>query len=75
MVDTALAKIGYGGRFDVLFHTEFHKKPFWTDYDTYQYQLVFSIEAIGVVIWEWFGFYRQQIELDLSLLQIKPIFI
>mmetsp|Transcript_11481 Transcript_11481/g.15490 ORF Transcript_11481/g.15490 Transcript_11481/m.15490 type:complete len:127 (+) Transcript_11481:51-431(+) len=35
VVDDALAKVGYGGRFDALVHTEFHKKPFWTDYDTY----------------------------------------
>ena len=36
LVDDPVAKVGYGSRFDILMHTEFHKKPFWTDYDTYQ---------------------------------------
>ena len=35
LVDDPIAKIGYGSRFDVLVHSEFHKRPFWTDYDTY----------------------------------------
>ena len=53
-----MTKVGYGGRFDALIHTEFHKKPFWEDYDTYRGELVFSMDSIFMIVWEWFSFYR-----------------
>ena len=28
-----------------------------------------------MLVWEWFSFYRQSLELDVSLLQIKPVFM
>ena len=74
LVDENITKVGYGGRFDALVHTELSQKHYWEDYETYEGELVLSIDSVFMVVWEWFSFYRQAIEIDLSLLQVKPLF-
>ena len=34
-IEDPMVKIGYGGKFDIMWSTEYKKKPYWTDYDTY----------------------------------------
>ena len=43
MVNTDMARVGYGGSFDVLMHSDFHKRDYWGDYNTYEAQVVAEI--------------------------------
>ena len=37
--------------------------------------MVFEIDSTASIVWDWFNIYRQEIIVDLSLIQIKPIFM
>ena len=58
MVNTDMARVGYGGTFDILMHSDFHKRDYWGDYNTYEAQLVAEIESSGSVIFEWLSTIR-----------------
>ena len=67
-MDSWAAGVDTGASFDIVGASNFHKKDFWTDYDTYQAELSLGFEGLAQVSFQFFSIMKQSIAVDLSIL-------